>query len=187
MIEHLIDLDEHLTLTLSACARPATPLQRLLKICCMCLELSGHGVPWFVMSGVFLALYYYTGNDDYFTYGANLLFVLVMDILVVAPMKLFFKRPRPAVNCGKIPLSVSSVDGYAFPSGHASRCVALAAYFCYMPPFHFWTHLWYIWAVTVSLSRIVIGRHHVSDVGAGIVAGLFIFDIVRRVGLLYGV
>ena len=153
----------------------------------MCLELSGHGVPWFILSGILVILYYFTGNDTYFTYGANLFFILVMDILVVAPIKLLFKRPRPSVNCGKIPLSVSSVDGYAFPSGHSSRCVALAAYFCYMPPFYLRTHLWYIWALIVSLSRIVIGRHHVSDVGAGIMAGLVIFDIVRRFGLLYGV
>lgn len=187
MLEQLLEVDEQLTLIFGSCARPVTPLQRLLKACCMCLELSGHGVPWFVLSGLLLVLYYYTGYEIYFTYSANLFFILVMDILVVAPIKLLFKRPRPLVNCGNIPLSMSSVDSYAFPSGHASRCVALAAYFCYMPPFYLRTHLWYIWALTVSLSRIVIGRHHVSDVGAGIAAGLLIFEIVRQLGLLYGV
>ena len=187
MIEQLLYLDKQLTLSFGSCARPVTPLQRALKVCCMCLEMSGHGVPWFALSGILMVLYFVTGSDIYFTYGANLFFVLVMDIIVVAPIKLFFKRPRPLVNCGKIPLSMSSIDGYAFPSGHASRCVALAAYFCYMPPFYLRTHLWYIWAVTVSLSRVVIGRHHILDVGAGIMAGLLIFDLVRRFGLLYGV
>ena len=187
MVEHLLYLDEQITVKISSCTRPITPHQRLLKIGCMCLELSGHGVPWFVLSGLLLVLYCLTGKDVCFTYGVNLFAILVMDILIVAPIKLFFKRPRPSVNNGKIPLSVSSVDGYAFPSGHASRCVALAAYFCYMPPFYLRTHLWYIWAVVVSLSRVIIGRHHVSDVCAGIVAGLLIFDTVRRLGLLYGV
>lgn len=186
-MEQLLYLDEQLTLTFGLCARPVTTLQRLLKGCCMCLELSGHGVPWFMLSGILLILHYVTGNNTYFTYGVNLFFVLVMDILVVAPIKLIFKRSRPSVNYGDIPLSMTSVDRYAFPSGHASRCVALAAYFCYMPPFYLRTHLWYIWALLVSLSRVIIGRHHISDVGAGMLAGLFIFESVRRLGLLLGV
>ena len=117
----------------------------------------------------------------------NMLFILILDIMVVAPIKLYFCRSRPALNQGSIPLSVSSVDNYSFPSGHASRCVALAAYFCYIPPFYLRTHLWYIWAAVVSLSRVLIGRHHISDVVAGMVAGLIVFDIIRRSGLLYSV
>lgn len=122
-----------------------------------------------------------------YEYSINMFLVLMADILIVAPVKLLFKRPRPQLNIGRIPMSVSSVDKYAFPSGHASRCVALAAYFCFMPPFNPWTHLWYIWGLLVSLSRIALGRHHVLDVGAGMVAGLVIFDVVRRSGLLLGV
>lgn len=116
-----------------------------------------------------------------------MLIVLVADVLIVAPVKLLFKRPRPLLNIGSIPMSVSSVDNYAFPSGHASRCVALAAYFCYMPPFNPWTHLWYIWGLLVSLSRVALCRHHVLDVVAGMGAGLVIFDVVRRSGFLQGV
>ena len=116
-----------------------------------------------------------------------MLAILIVDILLVAPVKLLFKRPRPPVNKGTIPLSVSSIDQYAFPSGHATRCVAIAAYFCYMPPFYLHTHLWYIWALFVSLSRVVIGRHHVLDIAAGMMGGFFIFGLVRRLGLLWGV
>lgn len=177
-------IDEQLTISLGSCAQPQTPFQKILKVCCMCLELSGHGVPWFILAGVMLLLYAYTGHVQFLCYGFNLLCILLMDIAVVAPIKILFKRPRPVLNDGPIPLSVSSVDSYAFPSGHASRCVALAALFCYLPPFYLHTHLWYIWAVLVSLSRLVIGRHHILDVGAGILAGLIIFDLVRRFGLL---
>ena len=180
-------IDEQLTVSIGSCARPQTPSQKLLKVCCMCLELSGHGVPWFALSGLLLLLSTYMGDQLLLSYGLNLLAILVVDIIVVAPIKILFKRPRPAVNVGPIPMSMSSVDCYAFPSGHASRCVALAALFCYIPPFYLRTHLWYIWAILVSLSRIVIGRHHILDVGAGILAGLVIFDLVRRFGLLMGV
>ena len=180
-------IDEQLTNYIGRCARPTTVSQKFLKVCCMCLELSGHGVPWFSLSAFLLVLYLYTGDEFYFDYGLNLLAILVMDIALVAPMKLLFKRPRPALNRGTIPLSMSAVDSYAFPSGHASRCVALAALFCYLPPFHLRTHLWYIWAIVVSLSRVVIGRHHVLDIVAGMMAGLVVFDLVRRFGLLVGV
>ena len=149
------------------------------------MEISGHGLLWFGISGLLLFVASLNARDNYFYgHGLNIFFVLAMDLLVVAPIKMVFKRPRPHLNIGMIPLSVSRVDEYAFPSGHTSRCIALAAYFCYTPPFNPWTHLWYIWGILVSLSRVALGRHHVLDVGAGIVAGLIVFDIVRRSDLL---
>lgn len=187
LLSQLLMIDEQLTVSLGSCAQPKTQSQKILKVCCMCLELSGHGVPWFVLSGLLLLLYSYMGDQLLLYYGLNLLAILVVDIIVVAPIKILFKRPRPPANDGPIPMSMSSVDNYAFPSGHASRCVALAALFCYIPPFYLHTHLWYIWAILVSLSRVVIGRHHILDVVAGILAGLVIFDLVRRLGLLMGV
>ena len=180
-------MDDQITRSIGFFAHPTTKLQRAVKHCCKVLEISGHGVPWFAVSGALLLLYLLTSHRTLFDYGVNMLMLLVMDIVVVAPIKVVFKRPRPPLNIGSIPMSMSSIDNYAFPSGHASRCIALAAYFCYVPPFNPWTHLWYIWALMVSLSRVALGRHHVSDVGAGMVAGLVIFDIVRRVGVLFGV
>lgn len=186
-LDIMLALDHYLTSVVGVSARPQRPWQQAVKACCMCLELSGHGLVWFAVCGVLMVLFALTREEVYYSHGLNMFLVLVMDIIVVAPLKLVFRRPRPALNIGKIPMSVSSVDNLAFPSGHASRCVALAAYFCYMPPFTLRTHLWYIWAVVVSLSRVLIGRHHISDVLAGMLAGLFIIDSVWRLGLLWGV
>ena len=187
LLNQLLLMDDQITRSIGFFAHPKTRLQHVVKRCCKVLEISGHGVPWFSISGLLLALYFFTENRTFFDYGLNILELLVVDIVVVAPLKVIVKRPRPSLNIGNIPMSVSKVDQYAFPSGHTSRCIALAAYFCYMPPFNPWTHLWYIWALLVSLSRVALGRHHVSDVGAGVVAGLIIFDIVRRLGILFGV
>jgi undecaprenyl-diphosphatase len=187
LLHTLLQLDGYLTSAIGFYAHPKTNFQRAVSSCCKVLEISGHGVPWFLLCGILLLSYLYTGNRTLFDYGLNMFVVLLVDILIVAPVKVLFKRPRPHLNIGSIPLSVSSVDNYAFPSGHASRCVALAAYFCYMPPFNPWTHLWYIWGLLVSLSRVALGRHHVLDVAAGMLAGLFIFDVVRRSGILFGV
>ena len=172
-------MDEYVTRTLAVCASPRTPLQRMLRFGCKALELSGHGIIWFFICGVLFAIYALTGIPLLWTHSLNLLALLVVDVILVAPLKLYFKRPRPEVNRDGIPMSVSSVDCYSFPSGHASRCVALATYFCYMSPFCLSSYLWYVWAVFLSLSRILQGRHHASDVLAGILAGLLVFDIVR--------
>lgn len=186
LLATILEWDVKVTNWICICSHPKTQLQRLLKLCCMTLELSGHGVPWFVLAFTLLLLHFFNWDDVYWIYGRNMLAILIVDILVVAPVKLIVKRPRPSLNNGDIPLSVSSVDVYAFPSGHASRSVALAVYFCYMPPFNPWTHLWYIWAFLVSLSRVVIGRHHVTDIAVGTLAGYFIFGLAIRFGLLTG-
>ena len=187
LLNQLLLMDHQITMSIGYFAHPKTNLQLAIKCCCKVLEISGHGVPWFAFCGLLLLLHLWTGNRTFLDYGVNMFLLLVLDILVVAPIKLVVKRPRPSLNSGAIPMSISQVDQYAFPSGHTSRCIALAAYFCYMPPFNPWTHLWYIWALLLSLSRVALGRHHVTDVGAGVVAGLVIFDILRRSGLLLGV
>ncbi len=185
LLDQLLSFDEQITSYIGFYSHPKTKFQQIVKRTCKILEVSGHGVPWFAISGILILLHFITGNLLFYQYGLNLFIVLISDLVVVAPLKIFFKRPRPVTNIGTIPLSMSHVDNYAFPSGHASRCVALAAYFCYMPPFNPWTHLWYIWGLLVSLSRVAICRHHVMDVVAGMVGGLIIFDMVRRLGILF--
>lgn len=180
ILDALYFMDEQVTRFLCICARPRKPWEKALEFFCKVLEFSGHGVLWFVLSGCLVGAYALTQEKMYWNYSVNLFFLLVVDIIIVAPLKLYFKRPRPAMNVGDIPFSVSSVDNYAFPSGHASRCVALAAYFCYMPPFLLRTHLWYLWAIAMSVSRVLIGRHHFSDIVVGGAAGLVIFEVVRR-------
>ena len=186
LVETLLVLDNAITEWLGVCAYPQFPWQNAVKSCCLCLELLGHGLLWYGVCGLLLLLYLLNSEPWYLHYAINLFLVLTMDVVLVAPLKLAFRRPRPRLNTGTIPMSVSSVDKYAFPSGHASRCVALAAYFCYMSSFPWTAHLCYTWALVVSLSRVLIGRHHLADVLAGILAGLLIFQLVCWSGLLQG-
>ena len=180
----LLTIDTKLTRLLALCSEPASQSRKLLQTLCLTLEISGHGVPWFLFTGILLLGSFATSENFMWVYGFNLLAILLLDIIIVAPLKLIFKRPRPPVNKGAMLFSVSAVDSFAFPSGHASRAVAIAAFFCYMPPFNVWTHLWYVWAAIVAVSRIMLGRHHVLDVLAGVIAGLFVFEVVRWTCLL---
>lgn len=192
-MESLLFMDSEVTRWLCLCSRPTTKLQQRLRSLCLCLELSGHGVLWFIICGVLLLFYLVTSDLLYFTHAINMFIILVADILAVAPVKLFIKRPRPHVNTGTMLLSVSSVDRYAFPSGHASRCVALATYIWYWSPstrlypmlWMTWTISWCTWAVLVSLSRVLSGRHHVLDVIVGMAAGLLVLQTLRITNWFY--
>jgi membrane-associated phospholipid phosphatase len=73
-----------------------------------------------------------------------------------------------------------SVDNFSFPSGHTSRA-AMTAYFMHdvleLTSFYSYVPIW-IWALMVSISRVMLGRHHISDVAAGFVVGLIQYLII---------
>ena len=182
LLETLLVLDREVSRWLYLCRQG----ERWRRVC-LWLEWSGHGVLWFFICGLFFLVHLLTANPTHLSHAWNMLTLLLVDIVAVAPLKLLFKRSRPPTNSGTILLSVSAVDHYAFPSGHASRALALAAYFASCPPLlgHLLLPLlWWLWALLVSLSRVVGGRHHLLDVLVGMAAGLAVFWITRQFGLL---
>ena len=68
---------------------------------------------------------------------------------IVFGIKLLVKRKRPD---GK--------DTLSFPSGHSA-----AAWF--VVPLYSWNPLVLLWALLVSISRVVLRRHYITDVLAG--------------------
>ena len=96
--------------------------------------------------------------------------VLVFDVVVISLTKAIVRRQRPAENTQD--MMTISVDKYSFPSGHASRAFMLATFL--VVQFHIivtWKCIIWLWAVSVAVSRILLGRHHVTDVVAGTVLG----------------
>lgn len=97
---------------------------------------------------------------------------LILDILIVAMVKAITRRRRPKANRSDMFATVS-VDKFAFPSGHATRA-------CYIA--HFFTHAFVIspllqlplliWSAAVCLSRVLLRRHHILDVAAGVLIGV---------------
>ena len=66
-----------------------------------------------------------------------------------------------------------SVDKMSFPSGHATRAVALAAFFTYLYPLPLIVCVAVgVWAAAVAVSRVLLGRHHVLDVVGGVAVGV---------------
>ncbi len=94
--------------------------------------------------------------------GIALLAVLVMSI------KFTVRRRRPEGEWGGI---YRNTDPHSFPSGHAARAFLIAVLATTLGPGWLAAILW-IWAPLVSLARVAMGVHYVSDILAGAVLGI---------------
>lgn len=123
----------------------------------------------------------------------NMFFGLVLDIIFVAVIKAATRRRRPTVNddifsigpdkfrfvfimvlvCVQIN-EILFCPYFSFPSGHASRAFFILFFFTVLDPvsLFFWPPL-FAWATSVALSRLLLYRHHILDITAGIVLGAF--------------
>ncbi|XP_057289762.1 polyisoprenoid diphosphate/phosphate phosphohydrolase PLPP6-like [Hydractinia symbiolongicarpus] len=105
----------------------------------------------------------------YYEHYLNFWNGLVMAFLV---LKLVFQRPRPIYNENDMPLSASKVDDFSFPSGHTTRAFMVMFLYVMHRISNIERIFWISWAVLLGLSRVVLGRHHLSDVVAGVFIGL---------------
>lgn len=96
-----------------------------------------------------------------------------MDLIIIALLKVAFRRSRPAHNEMDMFATVS-IDLYSFPSGHASRAGMLACFFVlkFLTSAK-WIVMLLVWSVIVTWSRVALGRHHLIDVVCGYTVGIF--------------
>jgi len=114
--------------------------------------------------------------------------------LLDSELKRYFARARPAVA-----EMLRHASGYSFPSGHAMGSTVLFATLSYLAirvlPRWRWKSaalaLCTTLIISVALSRVYLGVHWISDVGAGIVAGLLwvtmttvAYETFRRIRLI---
>ena len=164
LIGKLHNLDATLSRNLSFCADKASGRWRTLMII---LEISGHGVPW--IAGTVISILMFSDLKQEF--ACNLLIALMLDLAVVGALKVAVRRQRPVYN-EKDMFATVSVDNYSFPSGHSTRAAMVAGLFAAFLNNDIWRILIGCWALCVSASRVVLGRHHVSDVLCGVIIGL---------------
>lgn len=84
-------------------------------------------------------------------------------------VKQVVRKPRPAGEYGK---GYRRYDPYAFPSGHAARCHALAASILLLSHSLPMGIPFLVWASATSWVRVICRLHHRSDVWAGMLLGL---------------
>ena len=178
VINHLLQLDAHYSRMLYISedvvgAKALHQCRRLFRA----LEWSCHGVPWLVAAIAGIAVGHVMSLHGLFTYCVVLLAYLLLDLVVIASFKLFARRPRPCYNAGDMPLSASKVDQFSFPSGHCTRAFMLLTFFLRDVTSPLYVVGLVGMAVAVGLSRVMLGRHYVLDVMAGMCIGVVVGSV----------
>lgn len=122
------------------------------------------GDSWFWLSGLLLVGFLFPSLRQLaILYAAAILFLAVL----VLGIKFSVRRQRPQGDWGAI---YRRTDPHSFPSGHAARATLLAVLGIGLGP-PMWGLALTFWAPLVSLSRVALGLHYLSDVLAGALLG----------------
>lgn len=131
------------------------------------------GDSWFWGLGLILI---WLAGDSFWKQWAATLFVGIAGLaVIVMTIKFIVRRRRPEGEWGGI---YRNTDPHSFPSGHAARSFLIGVVAIGLGP------LWVgvilcIWAPIVSLARVSMGVHYLSDIVAGAILGM----IVAWIGL----
>lgn len=159
----LLELDARWSQRLRVAERPG-PLRTLAAV------LAHSGDSWFW--GLGLVAVWVLGDEAVRTWALRVFVSIAALAAVVLALKLLIRRRRPEGQWGAI---YRNTDPHSFPSGHAARALLLAVLgLAWGPP---WLAAVLIpWAPLVSLARVAMGLHFLSDViagaGLGLAAGL---------------
>ena len=109
-----------------------------------------------------------TGNTFWMRWPVYELFWISLLAALVMALKFTIRRRRPEGEWGAI---YRNTDPHSFPSGHAARAFLIAVIASFLGPTWLALILW-IWAPLVSLARVAMGVHYISDVLAGAIVGI---------------
>jgi len=136
------------------------------------------GDSWFWLAGLFIVWLATTGAWHART-ALMATGILVLAVLVLG-VKFSVRRSRPPGEWGAI---YRNTDPHSFPSGHAARSALLAVLAIELCPLWF-TILILAWVPLVSLARITMGLHYLSDVLAGMVLGVMVGLLILQISPL---
>jgi membrane-associated phospholipid phosphatase len=128
--------------------------------------LAHSGDSWFWGAALFVLWLF--GNSFWKQWAIAVVGSIGVLAILVLLLKRMIRRPRPEGLWGMI---YRRTDPHSFPSGHAARAFMIAVLATGLGPGWLSISLW-IWAPLVSLSRVAMGVHYLSDVVGGLILGL---------------
>jgi membrane-associated phospholipid phosphatase len=161
MSRKLLDYDIRLTASMRIAERPG-PLRTVASL------LAHSGDSWFWLIG--FVLIWLIGPPAWRATVQSLALAVLLTAGLVLAIKFSVRRRRPEGSWGGI---YRSTDPHSFPSGHATRASMLAVLSTALVP-PWLALLLVIWAPLVSLARVAMGVHYLSDVLAGVVLGVLL-------------
>jgi len=157
-LTRLLELDARLSARMRVAERPG-----LFRTIAAVLAHSGDS--WFWWAG--LALLWWRGDQFWRPWALTVLIAIIVLAVVVLAAKFIIRRRRPDGEWGAL---YRTTDPHSFPSGHAARAILIAVLAIGLGPWWLAAILC-IWAPLVSLARVAMGVHYLSDVVAGAVLG----------------
>lgn len=124
------------------------------------------GDSWFWGAGL-LAIWYF-GTTDWKRWAFYELLFISLLVIVIMSLKFTIRRKRPAGEWGAI---YRNTDPHSFPSGHAARAFMIA-FLCLILGPAWLAAILLLWAPLVTLSRVLMGVHYISDVIVGALIGI---------------
>ena len=155
----MLDLDQRLSVRLRVAEKPG-----MLRSIAIFFAHSGDSWFW----GAALIVLWLTGSPAWKDWSVVLFLSIGLLAVIVQAVKFTVRRKRPEGQWGGI---YRFTDPHSFPSGHAARAFMLAVLVLGLGPAWLAVILC-IWAPLVSLARVAMGVHYLSDVAAGAVLGV---------------
>ncbi|RMG36013.1 MAG: phosphatase PAP2 family protein [Methanobacteriota archaeon] len=155
MLARILDFDQSVSSSIAATFRSISGVLRYVKY------TANQSSYWMVI--IFL----------WFFAKMKIMAILYLTVTIIAvtvilmPLKLNIRRKRPR---DKIQNS-HIFDAYSFPSGHATRVGLIATFSILYGTEPLISSILLIWAVLISLERIVSEEHYFLDVLTGILLG----------------
>jgi len=171
MIQKILELDQYYTQRLRVVEKPGL-LRSLGAI------FAHSGDSWFWLLG--LLLIWWLGSPEWQRRALALILCILVTAGLVFVVKFTVRRRRPVGEWGEI---YRKTDPHSFPSGHATRAFMLAVVAVGLGPVWFGLLL-LLWAPLVTLARVSMGVHYLTDVLAGalfgVVIGLALLAVIPR-------
>jgi undecaprenyl-diphosphatase len=158
-LKSILQLDARLSNELRVAEKPGT-LRSLAVV------FAHSGDSWFWGAG--LLILWFIGSSFSKQWAIVILAGISILAVLVMSLKFIIRRKRPQGEWGAI---YRNTDPHSFPSGHAARAFLIAVLGSGMGLGWLVLILW-IWAPLVSLARVAMGVHYVSDIVAGFLIGL---------------
>jgi undecaprenyl-diphosphatase len=159
LFKRILELDRDWSYALRVAEKPGTRRN-------FAMLFAHSGDSWFW--GLGMVTLWFAGNVFWKQWSVYQLFWISILAAVVMTLKFAIRRKRPEGEWGAI---YRNTDPHSFPSGHAARSFLIAVLASFLGPGWLAVIFW-IWASLVSLARVAMGVHYVSDVVAGAIVGI---------------